>query len=135
MPPPYGGWTAERGRPRGGLIDRAEHDFAFHVRPSPSGPVVACSGELDLHEVHVLARALDDALAAAPLTLVVHLGALDFIDSSGLNALLHARIRAERQGTALHLADPSPPMTRLLHLTCTDRVLTIDPIPGTRSAR
>ncbi|MFD8695413.1 STAS domain-containing protein [Kitasatospora purpeofusca] len=103
-------------------IDIAGNEFAVHIRHNNTGPVVGCSGELDLDEIALLDGALSEALATCPSVLTVDLGAVTFMDSSGLNALLRARTRAERQGTVLHLADPSPRVLRLLEITGTDRV-------------
>ncbi|WP_043478046.1 STAS domain-containing protein [Kitasatospora sp. MBT66] len=115
-----------------------DHDFAVTVRESLAGPVLECSGELDLDQVPVLHAALHRALAVrpAPPMLLVDLGGVTFMDSTGLNALLLARIEAARAGTTVHLARPSHIVARLLEITGTDQVFPIDPdVPAARSAR
>ncbi|WP_373311342.1 STAS domain-containing protein [Kitasatospora indigofera] len=70
------------------------------------------------------------ALAArpAPAMLVVDLRAVTFCDSSGLNALLQARLDAERQDTPVHLARPTDNVARVLEMTGVDRVLPVDQV-------
>ncbi|MGW6612229.1 STAS domain-containing protein [Streptomyces erythrochromogenes] len=40
-----------------------------------------------------------------------------FCDSSGLNALIAARLQAVEAGTTIHLANPAPQLQRLLQMT------------------
>lgn len=74
--------------------------FAVTVRDSLAGLVLECSGELDLDQATTLHVALHRAFAGRPTSpmLLVDLGAVTFMDSSGLNALLLARTEAARQG-------------------------------------
>jgi anti-sigma B factor antagonist len=58
------------------------------------GVVLALSGELDLASAPVLERELRDAEATGPTRLVIDLAGLAFMDSTGLQALLRARERA-----------------------------------------
>ncbi|MER8188181.1 STAS domain-containing protein [Kitasatospora sp. NPDC094015] len=122
-------------------MDTSEHQhedgFAAVLRDSLAGPVIECSGELDLDQVPVLHAALHRALAVrpAPPMLLVDLAGLTFMDSSGLNELLRLRIEAARHGTAVHLARPSRPVARVLKITGADRVFPVDSdVPGPRAA-
>ena len=58
--------------------------------------------------------------------LVIDLRHVDFIDSSGLRALLIERRRREQAGGSVALANPSPLVIRLLEVTGVDRVLRVD---------
>ncbi|MFC8452574.1 STAS domain-containing protein [Kitasatospora sp. NPDC057223] len=101
------------------------------------GPVLECAGAIDPDTVPVLRNAVQDALAArpAPPMLVIDLGAVTFCDSIGLNTLLRARTDAARQGTALHLTRPAHIVARMLEITGTDQVFTIDQdVPASRTA-
>ncbi|MFE6746484.1 STAS domain-containing protein [Kitasatospora purpeofusca] len=117
-----------------GPVDITGNNFAVRIRHHDTGPVVGCSGELDLTEVPLLDGALNAALALCPEVLTVDLGAVTFMDSAGLNSFLRARTRAERQGSALHLADPSPQVMRLLEITGADRVFSVGRVPDARPA-
>ncbi|MFC9816734.1 STAS domain-containing protein [Streptomyces virginiae] len=58
------------------------------------------------------------------------LTAMSFCDSSGLNALLGARLHAEEAGHRLRLAAPCQQVVRLLEMTGAIEVFTIDPAPS-----
>ncbi|MER6400834.1 STAS domain-containing protein [Kitasatospora sp. NPDC001603] len=105
-----------------------EHAFTVTAHDSPVGPVLECRGELDFDEAPVLNRAVHRALAARPVPpmLLVDLGAVTFMDSAGLNALLIARIEAARQGTVVRLARPSHAVARMLEITGADQVFPIE---------
>ncbi|MFC8454108.1 STAS domain-containing protein [Kitasatospora sp. NPDC057223] len=110
--------------------------FTVTVRAGLAGPVLECAGAIDPDTVAVLSTALNSALAARPTPpiLVVDLGAVTFCDSIGLNALLRARADAIQQGTALHLTRPTHIVARMLEITGTDQVFTIDQhVPAARS--
>ena len=78
---------------------------------------VVVSGELDLHREHSLRSCVDDVLAASPPErLVLDVRGLQFLDSSGLRALLTCRDRARAIGVRVALAVSSGPVTRLLDL-------------------
>ncbi|MFF8265613.1 STAS domain-containing protein [Streptomyces virginiae] len=87
------------------------------------GRVVAVrpAGEIDIATAPFLSRALARALAHVDASqadrIVTDCSRVTFCDSSGLNALLAARLRAVEAGTAIHLADPAPQLQRLLQMT------------------
>jgi len=75
-------------------------------------------GELDLATVPMLDRELRSASARGAMRVVVDLSGLEFIDSSGLHALLAAR---ENATYALELTRGPAAVQRLFDLTgCTD---------------
>ncbi|MFJ9777778.1 STAS domain-containing protein [Kitasatospora sp. NPDC101157] len=112
--------------------------FTVTARDSLAGPVLVCAGELDMDQVPVFNHAAHRALAARPVPpmLLLDLHEVTFIDSAGLNALLLTRIQADRQGTVVHLAQPSERVARLLEITGADRVFPVDPdLPAPRPSR
>jgi anti-anti-sigma factor len=78
---------------------------------------VALEGELDLAG----ARRLEEGLAAAereePERLIVDLGRLAFIDSTGLRLLLQADARARERGYELLLRPGEPAVQRAFEVT------------------
>jgi anti-sigma B factor antagonist len=78
--------------------------------------VVALSGELDLAACDGVIAALDGAAARSPQCLIVDLGQLHYMDSSGIHALLHAKNRADEQGHRLAIVR-SPAVERVFELT------------------
>jgi len=73
----------------------------FDVTEHAANGVVtlALSGELDLQTVKELEHQVERAVAAGPEKLVLDLGELSFMDSSGLRFLLVVDARARRDGS------------------------------------
>jgi anti-sigma B factor antagonist len=78
--------------------------------------VVALRGELDVADAASVARALIAVAARAP-ALIVELAGLEFIDSSGLAALVLARKQARQAGGDLLLAAPQDQVLHVLAVT------------------
>jgi anti-anti-sigma factor len=79
--------------------------------------VVAPIGELDQDTADLLRAELDRALSVEGVRVVVDCGGLLFCDSTGLNVLLSARLRAEEQGRRVHLAALRPMVARVMEIT------------------
>jgi anti-sigma B factor antagonist len=79
----------------------------------------AVRGEIDLASVPRLVAELRRAEAAEAKLVVIDLADVEFIDSSGLQALLKARERLSRHGLRLSLSRPSAQVRQLLELTGT----------------
>jgi anti-sigma B factor antagonist len=99
------------------------------LRVTPAGAIggrqLALDGELDLATVPVLEEGLAAAEVAGDPVVALDLTHLDFVDASGLKAILNAHRRALRSGRAgLTLLHPSSDVRRLLSLTAID--LTIE---------
>ena len=77
--------------------------------------VVILRGELDVTEAARVAASL--SAAASGSTVIVDLAALEFIDSSGLAALVRARQLARLAGCDLLLAAPQEQVLRMLAMT------------------
>lgn len=89
--------------------------FGVRVLSDDEGILVAVRGELDLHTGPQLVSALCEALAESrPDSVVVDLLETDFVDSSGLRALLICRRRTGDRGARYRLCVASGPVTRLL---------------------
>jgi anti-sigma B factor antagonist len=80
---------------------------------------VALVGEFDMGEVAAFRTAVDEAHEPWR-RLVVELGDVVFIDSSGLQELLSLDDRLRERGLEMSLAKPSVPVLRLLELTGLD---------------
>jgi len=65
--------------------------------------------------------ALSQAEATNPPTLVLDLGGVSFMDSTGVRTLLQADSRARRDGRRLLLIGPPEPAARVLRVTLLDR--------------
>jgi anti-sigma B factor antagonist len=98
------------------MADRAP--FAVDVfAEAPEGvAIVAVAGEVDLATVGELRSTLDWVMAPPRAEVVVDLAAVEFIDASGLGALVGAAAAAARAGVRFRLQAPSPPVERVLEL-------------------
>ena len=84
-------------------------------------------GSLDLATSPTVRAALMDATAKGRRHLVVDLTQLEFLDSTGLGALIGAHRRANEQGGSLRLIVSEGPIARLLNITGLIRVLHVYP--------
>jgi anti-sigma B factor antagonist len=89
--------------------------FSVDLRTRESGGhvVVELRGELDLADAAGVATALA-AVAAREPQIIVDLAALEFIDSSGVAALVRGRRQAREAGGDLILAAPQQTVMRVL---------------------
>ncbi len=88
--------------------------------------VLSLRGELDLTSVPQFDQELQAAEAANPGRLVIDLSGLDFMDSTGLRALLQARERAKGDRYELALRRGPRQVQRVLELTKTLDVFTFE---------
>jgi anti-anti-sigma factor len=95
-----------------------EREFEVEVRPQARGTVVTVSGELDVASSQVLERELAELPNVA--VIVVDLGALSFIDSTGLGVLVRAHQLALEQGRRFGLVRAGAQVSRVLSLTGLD---------------
>ena len=88
---------------------------AFSVSESRlrGAPGVAVRGEVDLDAVPALEQALDDAIRESSGAFVLDLCDVEFLDSSGLRVMLHARALLGREDRALAIVCPPGPVRRL----------------------
>ncbi|NIS79154.1 MAG: anti-sigma factor antagonist [Anaerolineales bacterium] len=93
--------------------------------PQEGKIVVRPQGRVDIETGPVLKERLQDLVKTDGLTVVVDLKEVDFIDSSGLSALVSGlKALREREGT-MHLVQPQPQARTALRLTLLDRVFSI----------
>jgi anti-anti-sigma factor len=91
--------------------------FVVRTERRPDHLRVQVSGELDLHRERELRGAVDALLAQEPpARLVLDVSGVQFLDSSGLRALLVCRDHAREAGVPMRLAITPGPVTRLLNL-------------------
>jgi anti-anti-sigma factor len=89
-------------------VDHARQPpFSLTIARNDSHTVVALRGELDILAEGELAAGLALVLATEPSVLTVDLSELDFLDSTGLRALLRLRTDCKAAGCRLLLV-PGP---------------------------
>ncbi|MFD7894429.1 STAS domain-containing protein [Streptomyces sp. NPDC059568] len=95
------------------------------VRTEGRSEIVTVAGELDHHTAELLRAPLDDALEQGRARLVIDCSQLEFCDSTGLNVLLGARLKAEAAGGGVHLVSMLPVVARVFEITGADAVFTV----------
>ncbi|TQK44986.1 anti-anti-sigma factor [Streptomyces sp. SLBN-118] len=95
------------------------------VRTEGHSEVVKPAGELDHHTADLLRAPLDEALDQGRARLVIDCSQLEFCDSTGLNVLLGARLKAEAAGGGVHLAGMLPVVARVFEITGAEAVFTV----------
>ena len=84
---------------------------------------VTLRGELDLDRAGALAGELSDLTKQGATAVTIDVSGLNFIDSSGLRALLTAREQLDGAGVSLRLTALSPAVERVLDMTGTRTLL------------
>lgn len=87
--------------------------------------VLRPAGRLNLVTSPQLRNAVDDAVAAGNVLVVVDLSGVEFIDSSGLGALVAGLKSTRAAGGDLRLAAGGAQVVSVLRLTNLDRVLKV----------
>lgn len=83
---------------------------------SVEGPVIALTGDLDAHTAPQLDAAISAALDAGEKALVLEMGGVGFVDSSGLRSMIRARNEGGVEREVVIRA-PSAATLRLLEIT------------------
>jgi anti-sigma B factor antagonist len=96
-------------------------------RPQDSKIVVIPHGRVDVETAPTLKEKLRKLVDADGLTIVVDLQQVDFIDSSGLSALVSGLKTLRERGGTLYISQPQPQARTALRLTLLDRVFSIFP--------
>jgi anti-sigma B factor antagonist len=97
----------------------------LEVATSGGLAAVAVRGELDIHSAPELRAALVGVLDGGATKLVIDLGGVAFMDSSGLGVLVGAHRRLDHLGSKLQLVGVQDPVARLLSVTGLTRVFDV----------
>jgi anti-sigma B factor antagonist len=100
------------------------------LRRAIRGTMAVAVGRLDLKSANDLRIQGSDALDAADDTLVLDLTEIDFIDSSGLGALIGLHRRALEQKKRLEIVPPMSAAREIFALTRTESYFNLIGRPG-----
>lgn len=104
----------------------------FDKRTTPSGTVIVRpEGRLNMVAAPGLRQELHDIVENGSNRVVVDLSATNFIDSSGLGALISGLKVARQAGGDLRIASPTTQVETVLSLTNLNRVLRAHPSADT----
>lgn len=95
--------------------------------PSSEQVVVRPDGRIDVETAPMLRESLKQIAETSPTLVVVDLKSVDFIDSSGLSALVSGLKALRQGGGSICLCRPRPQALTALRLTLLDRVFPIFP--------
>ena len=95
-------------------------DLTINERREGDVAVLALSGELDLAGLPAFESELARAETDAPQTLVLDLSAVEFMDSSGLRAIVMAHERASQSGRRFVVVAGPPQVRRVFEITQLD---------------
>lgn len=100
----------------------------YETRSTPSGVVVVRpEGRLNMVAAPALRKQLGGLVDEGRSRVVVDLSGVDFIDSSGLGALISGLKSARQAGGDLRIAAPTRQVSTVLEITNLNRVLTAYP--------
>jgi anti-sigma B factor antagonist len=100
-------------------------DLLIEVSRNGDRVVVRLQGELDLASVPMLESEMENATLDDPATVVLDLSGLEFIDSTGLRAILSLDKRYTESGQTFALVRGSQQVQRLMNMTRVDEHLKI----------
>ncbi len=100
-------------------------EFGTTLRVHGRSVELVLFGELDSYTAPWFRARLDDALREHP-HLTVDFAAVEFMDSSGLGALISAVRGARASGGDLRVRGASPKIMKIFRITGADRVLDVD---------
>ena len=89
--------------------------------------VLQLGGDLDMSATFALEPVIDRVLAGQPRELVLDLGKVAFVDSSGLSLLVATHERAARAEVDLAIAHAGPEIQRVLQIAGLDGLLPATP--------
>jgi anti-sigma B factor antagonist len=100
-------------------------DLTLNTRTEADRTVLEVAGEVDVYTGPTLRDRISDLLDGGARDLVVDLGRVDFIDSTGLGVLVGALNRAKDLDGSLALVCAQERVLKLLRITGLDQVFTV----------
>ncbi len=98
--------------------------ITFETRTVDGGAtVIGPTGRLDMLAARELKDRVNDALAGGGKPIVVDLGEVSFIDSTGLGALVSGLRAARQVGSDLRIARATKQVLTVLQITRIDRII------------
>jgi anti-sigma B factor antagonist len=102
-------------------------ELRWTLSPERARVRVRLEGELDLSTAATFQDAVMDLMESGWSTILVDLGGLTFMDSSGLRTAFELDTEASRRGIALQLTGATADVRRLFSLTGLSRRLNVAP--------
>jgi anti-sigma B factor antagonist len=100
-------------------------DLTLNSRVQDGRTLLEVLGEVDVYTAPALRDRISDLIDAGQHTLVVDLGGVEFLDSTGLGVLVAGLNRAKEVGGSLTLVCPQERVLKLFRITGLDEVFTV----------
>jgi anti-sigma B factor antagonist len=114
---------------------RTMGSLRLNARVEGDRHTIVLSGELDVASAAVLEQALADACDSGAREVVLDLSRLEFMDSTGLRAILRGKARCEDHDCAYHLTPAQRPVEQSLTTTGVRALLGLGRRPGEPAKR
>ncbi len=100
-------------------------DLTLNSRVQDGRTLLEVLGEVDVYTAPALRDRISELIDAGQHTLVVDLGGVEFLDSTGLGVLVAGLNRAKEVGGSLTLVCPQERVLKLFRITGLDEVFTV----------
>lgn len=112
----------------GDITEKVESgQLVIHLHRDAGEVTLELYGELDLASAPALQQQLEGAAAGGSGPVIVDLGHLEFLDSTGLRVLVHAQRQLTDDGREIALRPGPPAVQRLFELSRMDRLFRFIP--------
>jgi anti-sigma B factor antagonist len=99
------------------LSNRAMGHLSINTRVRDGRYTIALRGELDIGSAQILDAAIAEACEAQASEVIVDLGGIEFMDSTGLNSILRGQSRCEELKCAFSLTPAQQPVQQVFEVT------------------
>jgi anti-sigma B factor antagonist len=111
--------------------------LAVHQESTSAALCLAVAGEIDVESAARFRRAvessIDAAVAAGLARVVFDLGGVTFMDSTGLGALIAARVKARTAGVTIGLTSVPDQVRKILSITGLLEIFPVEPDQSRRT--
>jgi len=100
-------------------------ELRISVTAEPTYTLVTLAGECDLHTGRQLRDVLTSEVSRGTRRMILDLGDLAFMDSTGMQVLLSVHTVLSVRGGTMALVSPQPVVARILELTGADQYIPV----------
>jgi anti-sigma B factor antagonist len=100
-------------------------DLTLNTRTQGEHTVLEVAGEVDVYTAPGLRDRVSDLLDGGQHQLIIDLGGVEFLDSTGLGVLVAGLNRAREVGGSMSLVCPQERVLKLFRITGLDEVFTV----------
>ena len=100
-------------------------ELSIQVEPRGEAVVLSAVGDVDLAQSPELRESIKQALDSNPKKLVVDLGGVNYMDSSGVATLVEALKRAKSGGASLVICSLAPAVLSIFEIARLDQVFNL----------